>query len=89
MERSSLDPESSAKRVRAFPRTGAIYLDTRGKDRVLRVTWHPETDLVMLSLWRGETCARSFRLPIEEVPELIDQLRTGLETAYDNVRHPA
>ena len=68
----------------AVPYSGAIYLDSRGSERALRVTWHHETDLVVLSLWRGQECAGSFRLPIEEVPDLIEQLRSGLDTAYES-----
>lgn len=68
--------------TRPLPKSGAIYLDPRGSERALRVTWHHETDLVVLSLWRGRTCAGSFRLPIEEVPDLINQLRAGLNSAY-------
>jgi hypothetical protein len=71
--------------TRPVPKSGAIYLDSRGAERALRVTWHHETDLVVLSLWRGSTCAGSFRLPIEEVPDLIEQLRAGLTSAYDAV----
>jgi hypothetical protein len=52
----------------------------------MRVSWHPEADVVVLSLWRGPTCAGSFRLRIEEVPQLIDVLRGGLATSYDHHR---
>jgi hypothetical protein len=79
--------------VRPVPKSGAIYLDNRGADRALRVTWHHESDLVVLSLWRDRTCAGSFRLPIEEVPDLIEQLRAGLASAcaaaQADVRRPA
>lgn len=78
-------PRDAVMRVestRLVPKSGAIYLDPRGAERALRVTWHHESDLVVLSLWRGRTCAGSFRLPIEEVPDLIDQLRAGLTSAY-------
>lgn len=68
--------------LRAVPKSGAIYLDQRGSERALRVTWHHESDLVVLSLWRGHTCAGSFRLPVDEVPDLIEQLRAGLDATY-------
>ena len=66
-----------------FPRTGAIYLDARGDDRALRLTWHDELGLVVLSLWHGGTCTGSFRLPAEDVPDLIDALREGLVRSYE------
>lgn len=49
----------------------------------MRVSWHHESGLVVLSLWRENICAGSFRLAIDEVPELIDMLRAGLDQAYD------
>ncbi|HET7431177.1 MAG TPA: hypothetical protein VFJ89_06705 [Nocardioides sp.] len=68
--------------VRPLPASGEIFLDARGDDRALRVTWHYDTDLVVLSLWRQNVCTGSFRLTLDEVPELIAMLRSGLDTAY-------
>ena len=65
------------------PRTGAVFLDPRGEDRSLRVTWHQESQLVVLSLWRDNVCTGSFRLAVDEVPEVIAVLRAGLDQAYD------
>ena len=42
------------------PRTGQVFLDPRGEDRSLRVTWHQESQLVVLSLWRDNVCAGTF-----------------------------
>ena len=72
--------------ARPLPETGAIYLDARGGDRVLRVSWHAEADCVVLSLWRDNVCAGTFRLAADEVPDLIAQLRQGLDDAYDAAR---
>jgi hypothetical protein len=69
-----------------LPSTGEVFLDARGDGRGLRVSWHPDADVVVLSLWRGGTCAGSFRLPIEEVPELVRVLRDGLSKSYDRHR---
>jgi hypothetical protein len=69
--------------ARPLPETGSIFLDARGGDRALRVSWHHEAGLVVLSLWRENVCAGSFRLTIDEVPELIDLLRAGLDKTYD------
>jgi hypothetical protein len=72
--------------VRPLPETGSIFLDARGGDRALRVSWHQESGLVVLSLWRDNLCAGSFRLEIGEVPELIDMLRAGLVRSYEAAR---
>jgi hypothetical protein len=69
--------------ARPLPETGSIFLDARGGDRALRVSWHQESGLVVLSLWRENVCAGSFRLAVDEVPELIETLRQGLDRAYD------
>jgi hypothetical protein len=68
------------------PRTGSVFLDPRGEDRTLRVTWHQESQLVVLSLWRDNVCAGTFRLAADEVPDLIALLRQGLDDAYDAAR---
>ena len=68
--------------ARPLPETGSIFLDARGGDRALRVSWHPEAGVVVLSLWRDDVCAGSFRLAVDEVPEMIDLLRSGLDRAY-------
>jgi hypothetical protein len=69
--------------ARPLPAVGSIFLDARGDERALRVSWHPEADLVVLSLWRDNVCAASFRLAVDEVPDLIALLRGGLDVAYD------
>ncbi len=64
-----------------LPTTGSVLVDARGGDRALRVTWHPEADMVVLSLWRDNACAGSFRIRAAEVPMLISALAAGLTTA--------
>lgn len=68
-----------------LPRSGSIYLDARRGDRALRVSWHHEEGLVVLSLWRDNVCSGTFRLSVDEVPDLIDMLRAGLDAAYERV----
>ena len=69
-----------------LPAAGEVFLDARGGNRALRVSWHTEADVVVLSLWRDGTCAASFRLDVVEVPELIAVLSRGLAQAYDDTR---
>ena len=72
--------------VRPLPETGSIFLDARGGDRALRVSWHQDAGMVVLSLWRENVCSGSFRLAIDEVPALIDMLRLGLIRSYEDAR---
>ena len=45
--------------------------------------------MVVLSLWRDNLCAGTFRLSVDEVPDLIAMLRTGLAEAYAVARDRA
>ena len=60
--------------VRPLPRTGSIFFDARGDERALRVSWHEEADLVVVSLWRDNVCTGSFRLAGDDVADLVDTL---------------
>ncbi|WP_433422403.1 hypothetical protein ACQP1V_13000 [Microtetraspora malaysiensis] len=62
-----------------LPSFGEVFFDARGQDRVLRVTWHEGT--LVLSLWRGEMCTASFRMPMADVGRLIDTLDDGFTEA--------
>jgi hypothetical protein len=44
----------------------------------MRVTWHPEADVVVLSLWRVNACVGTLRLERHEVPALVAALVDGL-----------
>jgi hypothetical protein len=60
-----------------------VFLDERGAG--LRVTWHPERDLVVLSVWQDDGCVGTFRLSVEDVPRLRELLAAALD---DRADHP-
>ncbi|KAA1427905.1 hypothetical protein [Nocardioides antri] len=60
--------------VRPLPRTGSVLFDARGDERALRVSWHDEADVVVLSLWRDNVCTATFRLAGDQVDDLIETL---------------
>ncbi|QFY11302.1 hypothetical protein GBF35_36170 [Nonomuraea phyllanthi] len=62
-----------------LPSFGEVFFDARGQERCLRVTWHEGT--LVLSLWRGEMCTASFRMPMEDVGRLLDTLDEGYAEA--------
>jgi hypothetical protein len=66
---------------RPLAASGSVFLDARGQDRALRVTWHSESGVVVLSLWRDNVCAGSFRVDADDVPDLIAALAAGLAAA--------
>jgi hypothetical protein len=61
------------------------FTDPRRSSRRLAVTSHPEAGVVVLSLWSGDTCTGTFRLPIDDAPRLIAALGNALtgHTAHD------
>ena len=69
--------------VTPLPAAGEVFLDTRGSGRALRVSWHAEADVTVLSLWQGGTCSGTFRLGVEDIPDLVEALRDGLARSYD------
>jgi hypothetical protein len=72
--------------VLALPARGDVLLDARGSDRALRVSWHHEGGIVVLSLWHEGVCTGSFRLHRGDVPALIDALVGGLVDGYHQPR---
>lgn len=66
--------------------TTETFRDQRGGERYLRATCHADAGSVVLSLWRAEACAGTFRLAVEDVPDLIGLLRNGLKDAYNEAR---
>jgi hypothetical protein len=53
-----------------------MFLDERGAG--LRVTWHPERDLVVLSVWQDDSCVGTFRMSVQDVPRLSGLLAAAL-----------
>jgi hypothetical protein len=62
--------------VRALPTRREVFLDQRGTG--LRITWHPEQDLLVLSLWRDDRGVGTFRMPIQDLPRLSGLLTAAL-----------
>jgi hypothetical protein len=65
-----------------LPASGQVYVDSRGDERTLRVSWHREVGVegvVVLSLWRDGVCVGSFRMEADQVRDLVDVLRSGLD----------
>lgn len=72
--------------VRPIPTLGGVLPDVRGSGRSLRVSWHGEDGLVVLSLWDGVRCTGTVRLAADDVPALVEALQIGLRSP---LAHPA
>ena len=64
--------------VLALPSSREVLADVRGNGRWMRVTWHDEADVVVLSLWKQMSCVGTLRLDRSDVPGLVNALVTGL-----------
>lgn len=64
--------------VLPLPNRGEVFLDPRGEGRSLRVSWHRDEHTLVLSMWQLGQCRATFRLPTEDVPELVRALVAGL-----------
>ena len=62
-----------------------MFLDERGAG--LRVTWHPERDLVVLSVWQDDRCVGTFRMSVQDVPRLSGLLAAALGDWVDQSGH--
>lgn len=64
-------------RTTPAPARGVVLADRDRPRRALRVSAHPEADLVVLSLWDGDRCAGTFRLDPADVPDLLRGLSSA------------
>lgn len=51
-----------------------VFVDPRDSARALRVSWHPETQTVVLSVWRRNRCVATHHLPAAEIGRLLQAL---------------
>jgi hypothetical protein len=61
--------------------SAAWFADDRGVERRLKVTWHPQRRMFVLSVWHRDTCTATFRLPLGEALRLVSTLVEGLGRA--------
>lgn len=69
-------------RLVALPARGEVFADSRGGGRAVRVSWHHDAGVVVLSLWRGTDCTGTVRVAAEDVADLITALSHGLAEGY-------
>jgi hypothetical protein len=56
--------------VLPLPNLGDVFADVRAEDRAMRVSYHPDADVLVISLWSGRTCRATFQLPGHDVGRL-------------------
>jgi hypothetical protein len=67
--------------VSPLPQQGAVFFDPRDEQRFLRVSYHHEQGLFVLSWWRDGMCLGTFHLDPSEAPRVIHTIASGLADA--------
>ena len=57
------------------------FHDARGVVRRMGVSTHPADSTIVISLWQGDTCTGTFRLPANDAARLISTLAYGMTEA--------
>jgi hypothetical protein len=73
----------SASDAAPLPRLGEVYFDVRGDSRSMRLSWYADTGVAVFSIWQGGTCTGTFRLPIADLPRMVEALQRGPRGAAD------
>jgi hypothetical protein len=65
-----------------------VWRDVAG--RTLRISGHPRTGRVVLSIWQDNVCRATLRLVPEDVPQFVEMLtRSAVESSSAADREPA
>jgi hypothetical protein len=64
------------------------FTDARSPFRRLAVSSHPESGVVILSLWTGDTCTGTFRVPMADAAGLIATLAEGMAQSIPRASGP-
>jgi hypothetical protein len=51
----------------------------------MRLSWYADTGVAVFSIWQGGTCTGTFRLPIADLPRMVEALRRGPHGHDDQV----
>ena len=64
------------------------FYDSRGQVRRMGVSTHPADSTMVISLWQGDACTGTFRLPANDAARLISTLAYGMTEAIPGQRPP-
>ncbi len=71
------DSFMSASDAAPLPRLGEVFFDVRGSSRSMRLSWYADTGIAVFSIWQGGMCTGTFRLPIGDLPRMVEILQAG------------
>jgi hypothetical protein len=60
--------------VPPLPSVGGVFVDKRDPNRWLRVSWHAEDEMYVLSTWHVDTCVSAFQLATADLGPFLEML---------------
>ncbi|MDX6285652.1 MAG: hypothetical protein QOG53_1137 [Frankiales bacterium] len=57
--------------VTPLPLSGSVFFDRRDARRSMRVSWHAESKVFVISMWRDDVCIASFPLAADEAARFV------------------
>src|SRR5215831_19230676 len=60
-----------------LPREGEIFFDVRGEARCMRLSWYADSAVAVFSIWQGNRCTGTFRLPFADLGRMAQALQSG------------
>jgi hypothetical protein len=60
-----------------LPREGEVFFDVRGDARTMRLSWYADSKVAVFSIWQGNRCTGTFRLPFADLTRMIETLEAG------------
>jgi hypothetical protein len=78
----------SASDPAPLPRLGEVFFDVRGESRSMRLSWYAGTGVAVFSIWQGGTCTGTFRLPMADLPRMVEALRRGPHAVWEGTGLP-
>lgn len=59
--------------VTPLPAHGSVFFDHRDHGRSLRLSYHRDQAVFVISLWRYDVCLGTFQLPAEDAAEFVHE----------------
>jgi hypothetical protein len=60
-----------------LPREGEVFFDVRGEARTMRLSWYADSAVAVFSIWQGNRCIGTFRLPFVDLVRMVETLQSG------------
>ncbi len=74
MDSRTGDGEDGGVNISPIPRHGDVVVGRDVSGRTLRISGHPESGRVVLSIWQDTVCKATVRLLVEDVPAVVEML---------------